>query len=1226
MQLQNLRMKILRKQRNPDEYEIYRAGLEWDITDPIIIENREDLKSEYIWQSRLEPYHHQVKNLITFCRRLPVTLLADDVGLGKTISAGLIISELISRNRLSKVLIVCPKLLGPQWQEELLTKFNFPSEIAVGRSLIGANPENRGAVITTYQSARSYLDRIPIDRFDMLILDEAHKLRNLYGTPNPPMVAKRFHKALEERRFRFVLMLTATPIQNRLWDIYSLVDLLTVARGHKNPFGNEGTFARKFIADTRENARKLNQDRKDEFRSIVYGYMSRVRRGDANLYFPDRVVQMHRIQPTNAELLLLRVLAEPIKKLNRLAQISILQALTSSPEALESQLNTMARNGTVPGEMAAAVSKVVNNMPPSSKLAGLRKLIDQLMSDNPEEWRLVIFTGRIETQAAIQTFLESRDIKVGLINGTSGKRNVETISKFKESPPKLHVIISTEAGSEGINLQVANVLVNYDLPWNPMIVEQRIGRVQRLASKHKNVAIFNIVLTGTFEEYIVGRLMEKLQMASEAIGDIESLLEASGVAGDDDGDPVGFDELIRRLVIDSLAGVDVNEIVRLQEQSIINAKNELNKEKENINNMLGSMDGAEYVGPRPPILPKDDKSLTAEEFTLKAFEILGARIIKSGDRLYLVEEGTKTELIRFDERDNSNKRSAYYAPGTPVFMRLVDRVVASGIHDVRDIDHNPIEICSEIAKTWVSSFGGNCHSTSIAEVHRRFNGMAIVKARATVAHDSYERLINVPCISSDHSSKFDGSGLQPVKDVIEDPKLIGVDYEKLANAASSDGGISEFCRFYLERREQEVISARDDERKKKKLEDDFTPRVEMTLVGLQGDVSRIILIKSTYKIGGEQLYNSIISINPSKDEIINSPDFATCEVSGAKVPIDCIFKCEISGKHVIGDLLIKSQSSNRMALPEFTVVCSESGKRILSDEARLSDITGKLLDKNLLKISPISRKVAELQYFSLCEFTNTQVLIDELATSNISNKKYRIDQESISSVSGKKGHKSEFVECAFTHKNIAVMESERCDETGKLVAPGVLEICAVSQKRVMPSELDKCAITGKTALKKYIVQSSISGAKLLEDAGYKSAQGNYCMPIEARKCLWSGNTYHPDDLRICELTKLLIHFQYASGVNNPKLIPLTELLDGIRRTKDQAELWGDISKAAIDLLGKGKCEILASTISPDRKRVAICATLKTILGFGTQRIGYIYSLDDRNVIGTIYLGTRRIGL
>ena len=358
---------------------------------------------------------------------------------------------------------------------------------------------------------------------------------------------------------------------------------------------------------------------------------------------------MHKVEPTTAELQLIKAIAKPIQQLNRLSQISILQALTSSPQALMAQLNNMARNGTVPQELASTVRTIVTGMSTSAKLGGLGALIDKLKRENSERWRLVVFTIRVETQTTIQLFLESKGLKVGIINGSSGQRNQDTLARFRSDPPECHVIVSTEAGSEGVNLQVANVLVNYDLPWNPMIVEQRIGRVQRLGGEHKSVAIFNIMLRGTFEEYIVGRLMEKLQMASHAIGDIEALLGASGIGDEEENGETSFDERIRELVIAALAGIDVEAKTRQAELSIAKAKSTLEIEEKNINTMLGGMDGAEYIGPRAPTLPVIIHRMDSAEFVLNALKSFGARITPQSFGTYLVEENGGREYIRFEQ-------------------------------------------------------------------------------------------------------------------------------------------------------------------------------------------------------------------------------------------------------------------------------------------------------------------------------------------------------------------------------------------------------------------------------------------------------------------------------------------------------------------------------------------------------------------------------------------------
>jgi superfamily II DNA or RNA helicase len=1214
--------KILTRRTTPEQYRVYRAGLEWDLTDPIVIESPADFKSTQRWRDRLTPYHHQVTNLITFCRRLPVTLLADDVGLGKTISAGLIISELISRSRLSKILIVCPKLLGPQWKEELESKFDLPAQVATGRALIGADPDEIGAVITTYNSARLHLDAIPEDRFQMLILDEAHKLRNLYGVGKTPQVAARFRKALEERRFRFVLMLTATPIQNRLWDLYSLVDLLAAGRGHENPFGSEGTFARRFIADKTHQARQLKSEAREEFRSLVYGYMSRVRRGDAKLYFPDRMVQMHRVDPTAAELELIRAIAKPIQKLNRLAQISILQALTSSPDALLAQLANMARNGTVPAELAAAVRAIVTRMSPSAKLRGLGCLIEQLKKENPERWRLVVFTGRRETQTTIQAFLESHGLKVGIVNGESGARNQETIGRFRQNPPGCRVIVSTEAGSEGVNLQVANVMVNYDLPWNPMIVEQRIGRIQRLASDHAHVSIFNIMLRGTFEEYIVGRLMEKLQMAAHAIGDIEALLQGSDIGNGDEDGAKSFEDRILKLVLTALAGKNVEEETRLAEKSIKEAKAELEREEASINAMLGGMDGAEYVGPRAPTLPGVIRSMEPRDFTLAALQTLGVQLTPKSPDVYLAEENGGREHIRFEERAAANIRSTLYAPGSAAFQRLVDRVIATGIHDIDDLDRNPAKESEEIARHWVQGFGAKPKAVEVGEARRSFGGTALLRVRATVAHDSYERLVEVPCSHEEHRGATGRLALAPLPKTIENPVALGVHIEKLTVAASLDEAISEFARFYLERREQETRAAGGDDRKRKKLQDEFTPRVEMTLVGLEGKLHREIEVRARYTFDSEPGYESLLTITPHNGEVTEAPGLSLCSRSGRTVPSSCLAKCEITDADVLRHLLVESAFSGRLALPEFGAICSLSGKRVLKDEVEASSVSGNLVASTLLKTSALSGKRAEPEHFALCAFTKAELLNTELAVSEISGTRYRVDEQMRSAASDKVGHKQEFIFCHETRQPIARVEAEQCEVTGKQVRLGILESCEVTGKRVLSSELEPCAATEKRALKRLMVTSSLSQARILENTAIRSSVGKFCAPSEARTCFWSGRKSHPDDLRDCALTGLPIHIEFATNDGTPRLQPLVEMLDGVRRSAEETQLWDNVTARITAALNGGKCRVEAAVLSPAKQHLATCSEVRSFLGIRVHQVGAVYELAKNTVIGRLAEGKR----
>jgi superfamily II DNA or RNA helicase len=1219
---QHFQTKILRRAKSEEDFAIYRAALEWGLLDPIVIESRDDFKSEVRWKDKLEPFHHQVQNLITFCRRLPVTLLADDVGLGKTISAGLVASELIARNRVSKILIVAPKLLGPQWKDELQTKFDIPADFVTGSKLISAEPEEVGAVITTYHSARAHLEKIPTDRFDMLVLDEAHKLRNLYGVDPTPQVAKVFKRALQERRFRYVLMLTATPIQNRLWDLYSLVDLLTVARGHENPFGNEGLFSRRFIGDKRETARVLKPEAREEFRKIVYGYVSRVRRGDAKLDFPERKIQLHKVTPSAAELQLIQVIAKPIQKLNRLAQISILQALTSSPHALMAQLNTMAQNGTVPHDLAAAVREIVVPMKTMAKLEGLKQLVGQLKQQNPNSWRMVVFTGRRETQTTIQVYLEELGLKVGIINGSSGQRNQETITKFRAEPPEIRAIVSTEAGSEGVNLQVANVLINFDLPWNPMIVEQRIGRVQRLGSTHQNVIIYNVMLAGTFEEYIVGRLMTKLQMATDAIGDIESLIEASGMGGGgEEEDSSSFDDKIRELVIAALAGKDMKAAAEKIAQSIDAAKKTLEEEKANIDATLGAMDGYEYVGPQTPSLEPPHRSMDFEPFVRAAFQSLGGDVTEAAPGVLKIETHGQPEYVRLKEEVAERyAKIPLLVPGSPAFLRLVDRVTASGLHEVIDNNGDLHNDTNELANAWVRKFGAVPTNTTISSVARGFRGHVTARIRATTAHDSYERLIDIPCDPSDHHIEMRADGLAAVPEVLQDPNIAGLNSASIVAAAERDPNIAEFIRFYLERRAQELASAGKDQRKQKKLEDEFTPRVETTLVALKGAVQRVLRIKANYEVDGRE-YASNLVINPQINEIVSAPDTALCSVTGAALPIDCLDTCALSHKRGLKHRLLKSEISGRRALPNFGRRCSVSGKQIFEDEAGVSDVTTAIVTRDLLKTCAVCGKKGEPEHFSRCSFTHVDVLKERLATSEVSQKSYRSDQELRCVVTGRAGHRSEFINCYETLEPLLATEAERCEQTGKLVKPGILDVCAATGKRVLPSELEASALSGKRALREKFVRSSVSNASFLESEGVRSAYGKYCAPVEAKRCKWSGQLVHPEDIRVCSLLGLPIHFQFLSETTERFQIA-EELLSGVRRTEDNIDVWDGIQPYVARAVVSGKCRIIAAETSPDGKHIAVCAEVKSFFGLKTQHAGMLFSKERKTIVGRVAIAKR----
>lgn len=1125
------RLSPLKPARSPDALDLHLAALEYSLASPITINGPDDIQSRRHWSELVEPYEHQIRNLMTFCRRAPVALIADDVGLGKTISAGLILSELMTRGKVQRALILCPKILMPQWREELQGKFQIEAAEAVSGELSETLRSKVPVLITTYHSARSRLDQLGNNRFDMMILDEAHKVRNLFGTQKAPKFATEILNALQNRAFRFVLMLTATPVQNRLWDIYSLVHCLATAKGHRNPLGSADEFARRFIADGKTSARRVHEGRKQELQSILGDYMVRLRRTDCKLFFPERVVRTVPAAQVPGETDYFRLVGRLVKGRHPFQQVSIAQSAFSSAQALLKQISNMHGSGTATREDVAAVQAAVATIGENGKLRRLRGLIADLREKRPRDWRVILFTTRLETLELIRASLAAQGLRVGTIAGNQARANQRALEAFRADPPEINVIVSTDAGAEGINLQVANVLVNYDLPWNPMVVEQRIGRIQRLASTHRNVIVLNLVTQGTVEESIVSRLIEKLQLISSTIGDIESVLEASEF-----GDEDGFENTIRDLVLKALENQDVEASVRAAQASIERAKTIYETERAEVDRTIGTLETMHVDGPSFPKLTPLVPRLPVRDFTLTALAADGAQIRQVDDRRHSVSRpGRAPETIVFSRKDALESPDAVFGGGAPVvyerdapaFERLVGEWASREQQLVeREVDEPGI--VDGLVRAWFRQNAPRTNVTETLEARRdgSFHGRVTMRVSASVAHDRYEKLgaFEVGSGVMDPTPREGGRlPAEPLR-VFHAPDHVRDVQVRVRDAVRCDPDISAFCSFYTDRLAEELSRVGPDEARKRRVQDHFTPAVTAEVVAAQGSVRETVECEAIFAVEGEGTYRAAIAVEPTIGAIIRPPPLATCEASGWVVPTAALSECAVTKRRVVTHLLKVSPVTGRRASPDCFEVCERTGEALISDELDRSAVSGLRVDRRLLHPSGFTGRLGLSDEGRACDFTGRFLLLDEVLTSSISGKAFFKGDSAMSAVSGVMGHVSEFAKCAETGAWILPEEGAASDVSGKVVRQDLLVQSEQTPfRRGTPSETIVCQVSGKRLLTDEVERSAVSQVvadRTLMVMSEKSGRSG--LPKEVVTCEESGTRALCDEVERCSVTGKLV--------------------------------------------------------------------------------------------------------
>ena len=581
----------------------------WQLTRRAACDTVESLASTLV-DSQVDLNPHQIEAALFACQN-PLSrgvILADEVGLGKTIEAGLVISQRWAERR-RRILIIVPANLRKQWHQELQDKFGLQSLILEAKSYNTIRKQERrnpfvnslGPVICSYQFAKAKAEDLKGVAWDLVVMDEAHRMRNVYKTSN--VIAKTLKEALSHVQSK--VLLTATPLQNSLLELYGLVSMFD-----DRVFGDIDSFRAQFSLPNKEQAFA-------GLRARIAPICKRTLRRQVQQYVPytARRAIVEEFTPSSEEQELSRLVADYLRRPNlkalpdsqrQLISLVLWKLLASSTHAIAGALETMAKRlqglldetpdvpelanqldedyealdetadewndndvEKVPSQgrdrnaIAQEIAELhhfknlATNIRDNSKgralLTALEKAFSELERLGAPK-KAIIFTESRKTQDYLLSLLADTPYGEGIVlfNGTNSDARAQTVykdwikqhadtdkisgSKTADTRAALvehfrergTVMIATEAGAEGINLQFCSLVINYDLPWNPQRIEQRIGRCHRYGQKFDVVVVNFVDRTNEADARVYELLAQKFQLFEGVFGASDEVLGAIG--------------------------------------------------------------------------------------------------------------------------------------------------------------------------------------------------------------------------------------------------------------------------------------------------------------------------------------------------------------------------------------------------------------------------------------------------------------------------------------------------------------------------------------------------------------------------------------------------------------------------------------------------------------------------------------------------------------------------
>jgi SNF2 family DNA or RNA helicase len=467
-------------------------------------------------------YHYQMDTVRRVLRSLRGrALLADEVGLGKTVEAIMVLAEYRLRRLVRRALVLAPPGLVNHWHCELLSKAGIEARTTSGPEIArDANAfwADEGVVVASLALARgpTHAPRVAAVKWDLVVIDEAHHLKNR---------ATASHRLANALSTRFLLLLTATPIETDLEEIYNLVTLLRPGQ-----FATPGAFRKRFV----NGADPTSPRNRHELRHLLTEVMVRNTRAGSGLSLPPRFVTTVTIDPAPDDAAFYQAVVELLRDFSgdrgaRLVAATLMLQAGSSIEAALGTLDTVLGGDKHTPEFRAACARLSQvgrdvravRRAPSRGGSGAGKFQTLVEIVRSHGQQALVFTRYRQSLEALSSELCAAGIRHVAFHGGMGVQAKQaSLDRFRAGAP---VLLATEVGGEGQNLQFCSLLINFDLPWNPMQIEQRIGRLHRMGQE-REVRVFNLATRGTAEERLLDVLDRRLHLFELVVGEMDMVL------------------------------------------------------------------------------------------------------------------------------------------------------------------------------------------------------------------------------------------------------------------------------------------------------------------------------------------------------------------------------------------------------------------------------------------------------------------------------------------------------------------------------------------------------------------------------------------------------------------------------------------------------------------------------------------------------------------------------